>query len=69
MKTLGDHPMLIGQLLRRAEERERRAFMRRNVWWRRMTLRDWVSVTCGLWLAFFGTVVLWVVFVMLFLKD
>lgn len=30
MKTLGDHPMLVGELLARAEAREKRQFRRRN---------------------------------------
>lgn len=34
MKTLSDHPLLIGRILARAEERARKRFARRNAWWR-----------------------------------
>jgi hypothetical protein len=34
MKTISQHPGLIGEILRRADEREKRRFARRNAWWR-----------------------------------
>jgi hypothetical protein len=34
MKTISDHPLLIGRILARIETRKRRQFESRNTWWR-----------------------------------